>query len=124
MMVKASTKLRHTKRSIILSASRFISHPGQPREVFSIILTQSRHALLHIDFFFQAEDDIRFPLVTGVLTCALPISEVADAVIRLTMSYMVMPTDPPQMVARRLARLAVGFFADRRDQADSDYEPA
>ncbi len=52
------------------------------------------------------------------------VAEVADAVIRLTMSYMVMPTDPPQMVARRLARLAVGFFADRRDQADSDYEPA
>src|SRR5438105_6902258 len=27
-------------------------------------------------FFFQAEDGIRYPLVTGVQTCALPISAV------------------------------------------------
>src|SRR6266536_749144 len=32
-------------------------------------------------FFFQAEDGIRDPLVTGVQTCALPIST-ADAVLR------------------------------------------
>src|SRR6266536_6136450 len=65
-------------------------------------------AAIHDFFFFQAEDDIRYPLVTGVQTCALPISEVADAVIRLTMSYMVMPTDPPQMVARRSEERRVG----------------
>src|SRR5438105_14720847 len=28
----------------------------------------------HVYFFFQAEDGIRDPLVTGVQTCALPIS--------------------------------------------------
>src|SRR5438105_7550089 len=28
---------------------------------------------MHEDFFFQAEDGIRGPLVTGVQTCALPI---------------------------------------------------
>lgn len=39
------------------------------------------------------------------------IAEVADAVIRLAMSHMVMPTDPPQTVAARLARLVTGFFA-------------
>src|SRR6266446_5878967 len=38
------------------------------------------------------------------------IAEVADAVIRLTMSHMMMPTDPPQTVAASLARLATGFF--------------
>src|SRR5438105_10468014 len=27
-----------------------------------------------LPFFFQAEDGIRYPLVTGVQTCALPIS--------------------------------------------------
>src|SRR5438105_6402976 len=27
----------------------------------------------HVSFFFQAEDGIRDPLVTGVQTCALPI---------------------------------------------------
>src|SRR5438105_12166094 len=31
------------------------------------------------DFFFQAEDGIRDPLVTGVQTCALPISPAASA---------------------------------------------
>src|SRR5207247_3366670 len=31
----------------------------------------------HLFFFFQAEDGIRDPLVTGVQTCALPISRVA-----------------------------------------------
>src|SRR6266536_5989933 len=29
---------------------------------------------MFIFFFFQAEDGIRYPLVTGVQTCALPIS--------------------------------------------------
>src|SRR5207247_9107238 len=32
-------------------------------------------------FFFQAEDGIRDPLVTGVQTCALPIYERADILI-------------------------------------------
>src|SRR5438105_3806195 len=31
-----------------------------------------------VDFFFRAEDGIRVPLVTGVQTCALPISERTD----------------------------------------------
>lgn len=39
------------------------------------------------------------------------VAEVTDAVIRLTMSHMMMPTDAPQRVAARLARLATGFFA-------------
>src|SRR6266536_4294947 len=30
--------------------------------------------MTHLYFFFQAEDGIRDPLVTGVQTCALPIS--------------------------------------------------
>src|SRR5207247_3252897 len=34
-------------------------------------------------FFFQAEDGIRDPLVTGVQTCALPIS---DNVVSITLS--------------------------------------
>src|SRR5207247_3244214 len=31
----------------------------------------------YVSFFFQAEDGIRDPLVTGVQTCALPIWQVA-----------------------------------------------
>ncbi len=53
------------------------------------------------------------------------IAEVTDAVIRLAMSYMMMPTDPPQTVAARLARLATGFFAAGRGRAQSrGLEPA
>src|SRR6266536_275803 len=33
-------------------------------------------------FFFQAEDGIRDPLVTGVQTCALPISRLPSAIPR------------------------------------------
>lgn len=39
------------------------------------------------------------------------VAELADAVIRLTMSHMMMPTDPPQVVAARLARLATGYLS-------------
>src|SRR5438105_15028426 len=35
---------------------------------------QDTHGSLSHPFFFQAEDGIRDPLVTGVQTCALPIS--------------------------------------------------
>src|SRR2546421_4427192 len=34
--------------------------------------------ILHLFFFFQAEDGIRDLIVTGVQTCALPISVVAQ----------------------------------------------
>src|SRR5207244_9945317 len=50
-------------------------------------------------FFFQAEDGIRDDLVTGVQTCALPISTPAEAV---TFS-----------VLERVARAARAVLADR-----------
>src|SRR5207247_4595883 len=37
------------------------------------------YSVLLCHFFFQAEDGIRAPLVTGVQTCALPISTPARA---------------------------------------------
>src|SRR5438105_12344916 len=36
-------------------------------------LSRSSNICLRCNFFFQAEDGIRAPLVTGVQTCALPI---------------------------------------------------
>src|SRR5438105_12452461 len=48
-------------------------------------------------FFFQAEDGIRDPLVTGVQTCALPISSISDVVIPasgVTNEPSVLPTNP------------------------------
>src|SRR5207247_7404405 len=37
-------------------------------------LDSNDHSAVFVLFFFQAEDGIRDPLVTGVQTCALPIS--------------------------------------------------
>src|SRR6266849_181488 len=38
-----------------------------------LLVFLSLTALVCLFFFFQAEDGIRYPLVTGVQTCALPI---------------------------------------------------
>ncbi|MCW2945179.1 MAG: transcriptional regulator, TetR family [Actinoallomurus sp.] len=40
------------------------------------------------------------------------VTELADAVVRLTMSHVVLPTDPPEIVAARLARLVVRYLGD------------
>src|SRR5207247_3550569 len=54
-----------------------------PSRVRSHLLTRSSpprpRLLTFFFFFFQAEDGIRDPLVTGVQTCALPISVYARA---------------------------------------------
>src|SRR5207247_3583763 len=47
--------------------------PRTRRLQFALTLTASIYFLF---FFFQAEDGIRDPLVTGVQTCALPICRV------------------------------------------------
>src|SRR5215216_4208499 len=49
-------------------ANKFI--PSSMKEVF-----ESRETIVETSFFFQAEDGIRDDLVTGVQTCALPISQ-------------------------------------------------
>src|SRR5207247_3989707 len=40
----------------------------------TIVIARCMRVYARISFFFQAEDGIRDPLVTGVQTCALPIS--------------------------------------------------
>src|SRR5205823_9542155 len=50
--------------------------------------------MLYFFFFFQAEDGIRDKLVTGVQTCALPISGVRQGALR-----------PVPTIGRRLHRL-------------------
>src|SRR5438105_9403705 len=42
-------------------------------------ISQELPFIIEYVFFFQAEDGIRDPLVTGVQTCALPISPVPQA---------------------------------------------
>src|SRR3989449_6259187 len=50
--------------------------------------------LIHFFFFFQAEDGIRDVAVTGVQTCALPISLVASLRLRLN-SLIPCPNEDP-----------------------------
>ena len=54
--------------------------------------------LFFVVFFFQAEDGIRDRLVTGVQTCALPISHHAT----LGKSYVARPPDGPAMMRVRV----------------------
>src|SRR5207247_6188032 len=67
-------------------------------------------------FFFQAEDGIRDPLVTGVQTCALPILGLGDAgphehrPLRLRDR----PADARQTVAQRVAPRLVDLVDDLR----------
>src|SRR3989449_7936968 len=59
-------------------------------------------------FFFQAEDGIRDVAVTGVQTCALPIS--LSEVVYLKKKALVVPRSGPSAEQRTRARL----FAERR----------
>jgi AcrR family transcriptional regulator len=40
------------------------------------------------------------------------VTDLADAVVRLTMSHTVLPMDPPEIVAARLARLVARYLGD------------
>src|SRR5947208_16811012 len=64
-------------------------------------------------FFFQAEDGIRDDLVTGVQTCALPISEAQAVECSRTAD-----------LARAAAAAVGGTSARRLAQADGDARPA
>src|SRR5207247_5077163 len=47
-----------------------------------------------VSFFFQAEDGIRYPLVTGVQTCALPIFTRGARPIEIALSTLSESTSP------------------------------
>src|SRR5256886_5654874 len=89
---------------------------------FSFILLLNKHSLVSVVrayttnayccrfffFFFQAEDGIRDLTVTGVQTCALPIS----AESRDTLSVNLSPTGPPTTSALALTVMnCVAAFA-------------
>src|SRR2546430_8313174 len=64
----AATDLRSNSAYDLIGAEAANRHTGQPRS------TQLRPRYSCCCFFFQAEDGIRDLTVTGVQTCALPIS--------------------------------------------------
>lgn len=47
------------------------------------------------------------------------VSDLADAVVRLTMSHVVLPMDPPELVAARLARLVARYIGDERQTGEA-----
>src|SRR5207249_7138996 len=65
-------------------------------------------------FFFQAEDGIRDRNVTGVQTCALPISERGLTVgVSLHRNLFCGPADPNRETSLRFRATASGFGAER-----------
>src|SRR2546429_6068609 len=68
--------------------------------------------LARVHFFFQAEDGIRDVAVTGVQTCALPISREARLVaVSLIRELVVAPPTPPGTARCRDASAASGSRA-------------
>src|SRR2546428_8350503 len=56
-------------------------------------------------FFFQAEDGIRYLIVTGVQTCALPISEDQQQQVAQPQAARTLTLRVPQVAQRRELRL-------------------
>ncbi len=78
----------------------------------AVLLRHTERFLDGIDETLSQHDDLGTAVAAAVsYTLREAADDLADAVIRLTMSYMMMPTDPPQAVAARLARIATGFFS-------------
>src|SRR5690606_40341154 len=69
-------------------------------------------------FFFQAEDGIRDFHVTGVQTCALPISRVVDRVVRYPARVRVKVADPGKRHQRTIrdAEFPSRVSADRASE--------
>src|SRR5258708_25267859 len=90
--------------------TRLVSNPLLKR-VWLLGNPPASGCLVHLFFFFQAEDGIRDDLVTGVQTCALPISMrstfASFAIVRLS-------SPPPHATASTLSGTAAGRTASSR----------
>src|SRR5947208_6570398 len=71
-------------------------------------------------FFFQAEDGIRDDLVTGVQTCALPISTVGKSALEAKEMGYLRPSDVVVMHAHEILHVAKN---QARALADAGYRP-
>src|SRR2546430_8457422 len=80
----------------------WIARGPMRRLKFSRLQVHADVLRLCIFFFFQAEDGIRDLTVTGVQTCALPISTI------MRLGRVVAECDPRVETARRLAELMLG----------------
>src|SRR5205823_8945232 len=73
-------------------------------------------------FFFQAEDGIRDKLVTGVQTCALPISPISLGARRTRSQALkqVIRASRRQRSLRSRSSLYLPFFARRKNESRSE----
>src|SRR5438034_1442042 len=76
----------------------------------ALVLFVSILACVFFFFFFQAEDGIRDHCVTGVQTCALPISSIINSWARSTWSGM----DSPRSWMAARSRLRAAFWPSNR----------
>src|SRR2546428_13623998 len=67
-------------------------------------------------FFFQAEDGIRYLIVTGVQTCALPISEDQQQQVAQPQAARTLTLRVPQVAQRRELRLGRGAALEQMQQ--------
>src|SRR6266536_92564 len=72
-------------------------------------------------FFFQAEDGIRDPLVTGVQTCALPICSLVRAVCRPDVASLCACAHGPGAKRRAINHSREGSMADLTEQQKQEY---
>src|SRR2546425_3935552 len=66
----------------------------------SVLKFEKGEYSLPANFFFQAEDGIRYKLVTGVQTCALPISSFREVAERWLVVFLAWKAD--NLVSRRV----------------------
>src|SRR2546430_646893 len=87
---------------------------NQIEYVVNVIVADARRVLQSVFFFFQAEDGIRDLTVTGVQTCALPISDLLPVSIGdpalVTGSLMVCGMADVFQLILQNGRIAVGFL--------------
>src|SRR2546429_7317366 len=74
-------------------------------------------------FFFQAEDGIRDVAVTGVQTCALPISPKRVEIVTIVNGPLVPHTEKQrQLLGLRMAQIIRGHRAEGRNPRASSHE--
>src|SRR5256885_9536389 len=98
----------HMSVSIIIACMMIGNLPISDTKVESVIV---------VSFFFQAEDGIRDYKVTGVQTCALPISPCASR-------FRPLPAAPRSTAALRDAAAAPDFQARSAAPSDTRFQPA
>ena len=102
-LVRVLSPLHHQGERLILRGlddlrQRFPVAGSEPATLLDDVAVFHARALSRF-FFFQAEDGIRVRLVTGVQTCALPISTKTIGVVQRMASFMAKDAEAPTLAS-------------------------